>query len=176
MKLGTLVILSGLPGSGKSTLGKQLASKLGAMYLRIDTIEQGLRDVCGLSQIDGKGYALTYRIAQENLSLGNNVIADSVNPWELTRSEWNNVAKEIGAVFINVEVICADKNEHRRRVEGRGSSVPGLKVPTWEEVEKRDYHPWTSARVVFDTSGKSIDQCANDLVIELKTNGFSDRH
>jgi len=116
MKLGTLVILSGLPGSGKSTLGKQLASKLGAMYLRIDTIEQGLRDVCGLSQIDGKGYALTYRIAQENLSLGNNVIADSVNPWELTRSEWNNVAKEIGAVFINVEVICADKNEHRRRV------------------------------------------------------------
>lgn len=42
-----LYIFAGLPGSGKSTLAKKLAQKLGATYLRIDTIEQGLRDTCG---------------------------------------------------------------------------------------------------------------------------------
>jgi len=92
MKLGALIIFSGLPGSGKSTLACQLASRLGATYLRIDTIEQGLREVCEISQIDGKGYRLTYRIAQENLRAGNIVIADSVNPWNLTRRECNEVA------------------------------------------------------------------------------------
>jgi predicted kinase len=173
MSLGTLFIFSGLPGSGKSTLATKLAPKIGAAYLRIDTIEQGLRDVCELSQIDGKGYRLTYRIAQENLRLGINVIADSVNPWELTRKEWNAVAEEIGAAFINIEVMCADKNVHQGRVEGRGSSVPGLKAPTWEEVLARDYHPWNSARIQLNTSGKSIDESMTDLMLALKENGFS---
>ena len=93
MEQGTLIIFSGLPGSGKSTVASRLASKLGAVYLRIDTVEQGLRDVCGIAQIEGQGYRLTYRIAQENLRLGNIVIADSVNPLRLTRKEWNNVAQ-----------------------------------------------------------------------------------
>jgi len=49
MGTGTLIIFAGLPGSGKSTLAAKLASRLAAAYLRIDTIEQGLRDVCGLA-------------------------------------------------------------------------------------------------------------------------------
>ena len=83
MKTGILIIFSGLPGSGKSTVAAKLSSSLGANYLRIDTVEQALRDICDISQIDGKGYMLAYRIAQENLRLGNIVVADSVNPWAL---------------------------------------------------------------------------------------------
>ncbi|MFP5386577.1 MAG: AAA family ATPase [Bacteriovoracia bacterium] len=45
MKKGTLIIFSGLPGSGKSTLASLLATHLKATYLRIDTLEQGLKDV-----------------------------------------------------------------------------------------------------------------------------------
>jgi len=39
-----LFIFSGLPGTGKTTLSRQLAQHVGAAYLRIDTIEQALRD------------------------------------------------------------------------------------------------------------------------------------
>lgn len=39
-----LIIFSGLPGSGKSTIARALAQRLGAVYLRIDTIEQAIRD------------------------------------------------------------------------------------------------------------------------------------
>ena len=106
--------------------------------------------------------------------MGNTVIADSVNPWELTRKEWNGVAEEIGARYIDVEVVCVDKKEHQRRVESRGSSVPGLKAPTWEEVLKREYQPWTSTRVQLDTSGKSSGQSLEELVSALSLKGIPD--
>ena len=37
-----LIIFSGLPGSGKSTIAQALAKQLNALYLRIDTIEQAI--------------------------------------------------------------------------------------------------------------------------------------
>lgn len=169
---GALVIFSGLPGSGKSTLATRLASHLRAVYLRIDTLEQGLRDICGMSKIDGKGYDLAHRVARENLRLGNTVIADSVNPWPLTREAWNKVAEEAGVPFINIEVACSDNDEHKRRIETRGSSVPGLKLPTWKEVTERDYRPWDSHRIQLNTSGKSIENCVQDLLMILAKNGF----
>ena len=168
MKIGTLIIFSGLPGSGKSTLAAQLASALHATYLRIDTVEQGLRDVCGISEIDGSGYELSHRIAAENLRLGNTVIADSVNPWELTRKAWNKVAEDIGASFINFEVTCSNQNEHQKRIETRKASVPGLKPPTWQDVLQREYHPWTTQRLQVDTAGKSEKACLDELLLALK--------
>jgi predicted kinase len=164
MTLPTLVIFSGLPGAGKSTLAAQLASRLSATYLRIDTIEQGLREICGLTNTGGSGYELAHRIAQENLMLGNNVVADSVNPWHLTRDGWNRVALDAGARYVNVEVVCTDEHEHKRRVETRIATVPGLKLPTWQDVLQRDYQPWSGQRIVVDTAGKSADHCLTELL------------
>jgi len=128
-----LYIFSGLPGSGKTTLSRRLAVELRAMHIRIDTIEQGLRDLCGV-EVGGEGYRLAYRIAADNLSLGISVVADCCNPIELTRREWEDVARERGVEFVNVEVVCSDANEHRLRVESRSSSIPNLVLPTWQEV------------------------------------------
>ena len=102
-----LYIFSGLPGSGKSTLAQLVASRLDAVYLRIDTIEQALRDMCSV-EVRGEGYRLAYRIASDNLRLGLNVVADSCNPIELTRREWEQVARETEAAYINIEVICSE--------------------------------------------------------------------
>jgi predicted kinase len=64
-----LLIFSGLPGSGKSTLARAIAGNLGAIYLRIDTIEQGLRDLCSVD-VRAEGYRLAYRVAADNLRVG----------------------------------------------------------------------------------------------------------
>ena len=37
-----LIIFGGLPGTGKTTIAKQLAKTVEAVYLRVDTIEQSL--------------------------------------------------------------------------------------------------------------------------------------
>jgi predicted kinase len=166
----TLYIFSGLPGAGKTTLAQQLARKPGAAYLRIDTVEQTIRDLCAF-EVQGEGYRLSYRIAQDNLRLGVSVVADSCNPIELTRAEWEQVARDNGCRFVNIEVLCSDKAEHRRRVETRHSTVPGLRLPTWTEVENREYHRWTRDRIVIDTAGKSEAESFAELLSALALPG-----
>ncbi len=161
-----LYIFSGLPGSGKSSLAKLVARELHAIYLRIDTIEQGLRDLCSFD-VEGEGYRLAYRIASDNLRLGLSVVADSCNPVELTRREWEQIACESHVGYRNIEVICSNPTEHRHRVETRISDVQGLRLPTWGDVENREYHAWTVHRIIVDTSGKTENECANDLLSKL---------
>jgi predicted kinase len=162
----TLYIFSGLPGTGKTTLSQALAKQITAVHLRVDTVEQALRDLCAIN-VQGEGYRLLYRVAADNLRLGNSVVADSCNPIELTRNEWENVALESGASYVNIVVVCSDKLEHRNRVENRSSSIPGLIVPTWKDVESREYHVWSKERIVIDTAGKSENECLASLLSSL---------
>lgn len=161
-KQSFLYIFSGLPGAGKFTLAQGLATKLGCVYLRIDTIEQSIRDLCSLS-VEGEGYQFSYRIAADNLKIGLSVVADSCNPIELTRNEWEGVARNNGAKPVNIEICCTDKTEHRNRVETRISNIPGLRPPTWPEVEQRQYHEWTKERIVVDTFGQTADESLDQL-------------
>jgi len=165
-KMPTLYIFSGLPGAGKTALSQRLAIELKAAHLRIDTIEQALRDLCRLDA-QGEGYRLAYRVAADNLRLGVSVIADSCNPVELTRDEWERVARDSQARYINIEIICSDKREHRKRVESRKPAVPGLAFPGWDEVERREYHAWTRERIVIDTSGKTEAESFDELLSKL---------
>jgi len=162
-----LYIFAGLPGSGKSTLAQAASAQLGALYLRIDTIEQALRDLCGY-EVEGEGYRLGYRIAADNLRIGQSVIADSCNPLAITRREWEEVARREHSGYVNIEVCCSDHDEHKKRVESRSSEIPGLKLPTWIEVKDREYHDWTSDRIVIDTAGKSPAQSSQALISQLR--------
>jgi predicted kinase len=150
-----LYIFSGLPGTGKSALSRHLARTRHAVYLRIDTVEQALR--AGECQIHGpEGYMVAYAVAADNLRLGLSVVADSVNPLALTRAAWRNVAVEAAAPCVEIEVICSDAAEHRRRVETRAADIAGFALPTWDDVVRREYEPWDTPRVVVDTAGRTV--------------------
>jgi len=163
----TFYIFSGLPGSGKSTLAKGLAKAIGAVYLRIDTIEQALRDLCNF-KVEGEGYRLSYRIAKDNLLTGNNVVADSCNPIELTRVEFEEIANSSGADHRNIEVICSDPQQHQRQVEERVSEVLGLELPDWEAVQAREFHPWKKDHITIDTAHQSIKESLDELIKKLE--------
>ena len=161
-----LIIFAGLPGVGKTSLAREFARRRGATHLRIDTIEQVLTD-SGADAIvradPGLGYMIAYALAVDNLRLGLTVIGDSVNSLPITRDAWRAVAERAGTIAVEVEVICSDAAQHRRRVETRIIDLAGLTPPTWAEVEAREYHPWLGNRIVIDTAGRSIAACVDEM-------------
>lgn len=161
-----LYIFGGLPGTGKSTLAAALARHVNALYLRLDTIEQAMR-TSGI-EIDGPaGYIVAYGVARENLRLGRSVVADSVNPIAITREAWTDVAREVNVAYIEIEVICSDLADHRRRVETRRSDVPGLRLPTWAQVVSREYEPWAGPHILIDTAAESAGASIQLLLAQL---------
>jgi predicted kinase len=153
-----LIILAGLPGTGKTTIARELARQLGAVHVRIDSIEQAVRESgVVVVSLDDAGYRVGYAVAEDNLRLGHTVIADSVNPLPATRDAWVDVANRSGVGFVEIEVTCSDPQEHRRRVEARPTDISGLRLPTWPEVVARDYHSWDRARTVIDTARDSVE-------------------
>lgn len=162
-----LIILSGRSGVGKTTIARALAAAIDAVHLRIDSIEQALR-TCGVA-VESEGYVVAYAVAEDNLRLGRTVIADSVNPWPLTRDAWRSAAARASVPAIDVEIVCSDSREHRRRVETRIADVPGLTLPTWSEVADRDYRPWDREHLVIDTACADVDESVSAIVTSLKS-------
>jgi predicted kinase len=168
-----LIIFAGLPGVGKTEIARELARQLSAVYLRIDSIEQGLLNSGLVSRIDDSGYCVAYAMAEERLRAGQTVVADCVNPLNITRDAWLNVAERTGVRAIEIEVQCSDAEEHRRRVESRRSDIPGLILPTWEQVTSREYHPWSREHIVLETANRSPEQNVSILRKFLESRGLS---
>lgn len=159
-----LVVVGGLPGSGKSTIAARLARRTATPYLRVDRIEQTVVEQTSLTHPLGPvGYAVAHQLAAEQLELGVSVIVECVNPIALTRDAWPVTAANAGAELIEVEVVCSDPAEHRRRIETRSTDVVGLRKPTWAEVIDRDYEPWDRPRLVIDTANVGPDVAADQI-------------
>lgn len=160
-----LIVFGGLPGTGKTTLSRALADRLRAVYLRIDEVEQALRESGELSgEVQAAGYLAAMALARSNLEIGHTVIADCVNPVPESRDGWAAVARTAGAGLLQVEIICSDTAEHRRRVEGRAADIAGHRQPDWAAVQTRDYRPWPEADVVIDTARLTPEAALAGLV------------
>lgn len=139
-----LVVVSGLPGTGKTTLSAALVPAVQAVYLRVDVVETPLLR-SGVT-VGPLGYEIVHELARSNLSLGRDVIVDLVNPLPVTRQLWPRLAAETAARLVVLECQVPNEDEHRRRVEARAADLIGQVVPTWEDVAGREYLPWDEER------------------------------
>ena len=160
-----LISLSGLPGTGKSTVAKLAAAELAAVYLRIDSIEQPMF-AAGFA-VEGVGYEVAQAVAVDNLSIGLTVIADCVDPWPLTRDAWREAARRAGVRVLEVEFVCSDVDEHRRRVDARHAADP--RWPSWREVVDRDYRPWQREHLAIDSARLPVESAAAQLVTAARS-------
>ncbi|MBB4130826.1 putative kinase [Xanthomonas arboricola] len=163
-----LVVFGGLPGVGKSCIAQALLAQCTGFYLRIDTIEQSLRESGALANDVGPaGYMIAYALAEANLQQGRVVVADCVNPLPVTREAWRGVARRTRSRLLEIEVVCSDRNVHRQRVESRHGDVVGLRVPDWSSVLAHDYAAWTEPHEVIDSAVLSPQQAVAQIMGRL---------
>ena len=152
-----LVSVGGLPATGKTTIARSVAAATRAAYVRLDTIERAVaRAEGGYEASNGwvlpPGYHVAYEVAADQLRLGLDVVAESVNALAVIRDAWRDTALGAGARLVEVEVVCSDPAEHRRRAEERVLDIEGLANPTWEQITRREYERWERDRLVLDTA------------------------
>ncbi|OOL27554.1 adenylylsulfate kinase [Rhodococcus rhodochrous] len=159
-----LIVIGGLPATGKTTVARRLAARIAAAYLRIDTIEQALVDSGELPRPPRTaGYDAGYALARDQLALGLTTVAECVNPVKLTRDAWCAAAHRAGARVLEVELVCTDPAEHRRRAEQRAGDIAGLTLPTWQQIRGRHYEAWDRAHLTIDTAVAGPDDAVTAI-------------
>ena len=114
-------------------------------------------------EVGPAGYMVAYALAEANLRLGGIVVADSVNPLAITRDAWRKVAAVTASAIVEIEVVCSDANEHRRRIETRTIDIAGLTPPSWQQVIDRHYEPWDRPRLALDTANRTPAETLEEL-------------
>jgi predicted kinase len=150
-----LIVVAGLPGSGKSTVAEALSRVLSLPVFSIDPIEAAMwRGGLAKAETGVAAYEVAIALAGEHLRLGHSVIVDAVNPIEAPRAAWRDLAATHRADLRIIECVCSDETVHRQRIEARVRNIAGMPEVTWDRVLQRrsEYEPWTNQRLVLDTS------------------------
>jgi predicted kinase len=155
MMNGVLVVMSGLPGAGKSAIADAVGAELGAAVLSVDPIEAAIwRSGIPRSFETGvAAYEVAAALAEHQLSLGLTLITDSVSSLEVAREMWRQAAMRTATEMRVIEVICSDEEMHRERLAARSRAIEGFPEPSWGAVQSRraQWEPWTDDRLVVDT-------------------------
>jgi predicted kinase len=149
-----LVVVGGLPGTGKSTLAESLAVELDAPVFAKDPLEASLwRSGIGTEQGSWQAAEdLMTTLAGEQLRRGRNAILDTVARKEISRTTWRELAATYDTRFALIECVCSDERVHESRLEGRVRAIPGWYEVRWADVvsAKQRWVHWTDERLVLD--------------------------
>ena len=156
-----LIVFSGLPGTGKSTLAEHVAQKHRIPLFARDRLEAAIvtsdpefptkrEDFPNLA---GAGFAILSVLAERQLVLGQSAILDSTARSQDVRDEWAKVASRHNASFHAIRCICSDQKEHKRRLEGRDRGTPDWYELTWEQVQDSvlRFEDWTTNHLTCDS-------------------------
>lgn len=165
---GRLIVISGLPGVGKTSVAEIVAARTGSVHLSIDAVEESIL-ACGLPRgwhVGVAAYEAVGTMAELNLRLGRSVIVDAVNDSEEARQTWRAAAACNESRIDFVHLVISDALEHERRLTSRDRGLTHVGEPTWADVQRRrvDYAAWVDRHVEIDASSATAEEVA-DVVL-----------
>jgi predicted kinase len=139
MRQARLILMCGLPGSGKTTLAKQLAQEVRAVRLSPDEWKNAL----GIDYYDEEARVRLedqlWRLAEELLSLGQSVIMENGFWAREERDDLRLAGRALGAA-LELHYLEAPVEELWRRLELRNKKVqPGV-----VSIKRGDLEKWAT--------------------------------
>lgn len=149
-----LIVMAGLPGTGKSTIADELRERLALPLVSVDQIESAVLSA-GIDSDQPTGlaaYLVAETLAGNVLESGGSVIVDAVNAVSPAREQWVGLAARYGNALTFIEVICSDPVLHRERLEARKRDLPHVSEPSWHAVEQSldEYDEWIGPSAAAD--------------------------
>ncbi len=172
---GFVVWLTGLPGSGKTTIARRLAYEVrrkgrNVELLDGDEVRRWLSPKEGFSREDRelhlKRVAYVCKLLARN---GVAVIASFVSPYRSVR----DLARKAIGDFVEVYVRCSletcvrrdPKGLYKKALKGEIANMTGLQDPYEEPLDPE---------VVVDTEKESLDECVDKILRKLEELGYLD--
>ena len=146
-----LIIVCGLPGSGKTTLAKQLESTRRAVRFSPDEWMNALALDIYDQERRGKIEALQWRVAQDLLALGLTVIVEW-GTW--ARSERDSLrmgARALGAA-VELHYLTAPADVLFERIQRRGTESPPIERDALLQWCEAFQAPTAEEMALFDTA------------------------
>ena len=161
-----LVVVSGLPGTGKSTIANALGTALGLPVLSVDPIESAILG-SGLPQSFETGYAaylVAQTVADENLRLGLGSVVDAVSSVEAGRDMWREIAARHSIPLRVIVCVVPDEATHRERLAARDRRLASGE-PSWAQVQEQrsEWQPWPERHLTLNSTRPSDENVAAAL-------------
>ena len=135
------VQMSGFPGSGKSTLSRQIAKRTGAVIIDHDIVKSALLHSIDDIPIDAKlagkiSYNIDWSLIEFHLSQGQNVVFDSPCLYQEIVDRGIGLSKKYNAKYKYVECYLNDYDEINDRLKNRERMVSQIREVSSEEAFK----------------------------------------
>lgn len=152
-----MLVMSGLSGSGKSSVARRLGAAYNAKVILSDIVRKTLAGVSLTGQrpegfgggiytpeMTRRTYDEMFRQAKEEISAGRNVVVDAAFLRKEERIQARKIAEDMSADFYMIECVCSD-DEVRRRLDRRVRSGSSPSDATFETylMQKKNAEPIT---------------------------------
>ena len=169
------VQMSGFPGSGKSTLSRQIAERTGAIMIDHDIVKTALLQSIEEIQIDSKltgkiSYNIDWSLIEFHLSQGQNVVFDSPCLYQEMVDKGIALSKKYDAKYKYVECYLDDFQEINFRLKSRERMMSQISEASEENFKYtlvNSKRPANYEFIVVNTS-EPIDSYINEVLHYIK--------